>query len=308
MVAILNAKAPRAPGEDPGAAYRPHADEAEAPLMSAKFDALAAKVGSPTGRLDHPAQPEGPRPRGRDEGPQEDRPAADVGEEVTTRSRRARDRTRRADARRAGRRADPQPAPTPVEPAKPAATEDITSLPEWAQKQIRDARAEAAKSRTTAKQTAADEARQETLATIAKALGIRRGRQAGRSGGADQARSSRRRPRRGAPPWSFRYTGTRPQHADALLDSLKFIDSLDELVEMDPRSPDFATALEAKVQEAVASKANGQAPVATAPRGPTLPRVPGGPDMDVDSRIAEAQKKGDWRTVISLQNQKLTTT
>jgi hypothetical protein len=159
----------------------------------------------------------------------------------------------------------PQPAPTPVEPAKPAATEDITSLPEWAQKQIRDARAEAAKSRTTAKQTAADEARQETLATIAKALGI------GEEGKpVDPAQLTAQIEQAQAEAWRstvelqvYRHA---PQHADALLDSLKFIDSLDELVEMDPRSPDFATALEAKVQEAVAGKANGQAPVATAPR------------------------------------------
>jgi hypothetical protein len=64
----------------------------------------------------------------------------------------------------------PQPAPTPGAPEQP--TEDITSLPEWAQKQIRDARAEAAKSRTTAKQTAAQEARDQVTAQIAKALGI----------------------------------------------------------------------------------------------------------------------------------------
>lgn len=33
-----------------------------------------------------------------------------------------------------------------------------------------------------------------------------------------------------------------------------------------------------------------------------------GAGMDVDSRIAEAQKAGDWKTVISLQNQKLANT
>lgn len=50
---------------------------------------------------------------------------------------------------------------------------------------------------------------------------------------------------------------------------------------------------------------------------PTVPATPGtpkpdpsqgprGPGPDVDSRIAEAQKTGDWKTVIALQNQKLT--
>jgi hypothetical protein len=39
--------------------------------------------------------------------------------------------------------------------------------------------------------------------------------------------------------------------AEALLDSNSFIDSLDDLVEDDPRSPEFAAALEAKVKAAI---------------------------------------------------------
>lgn len=49
---------------------------------------------------------------------------------------------------------------------------DISSLPEWAQKMIRDARAEAAKSRTTAKQAAAEQARQDLAQQIGRALGL----------------------------------------------------------------------------------------------------------------------------------------
>ncbi|GAA4059793.1 hypothetical protein [Actinomadura miaoliensis] len=55
---------------------------------------------------------------------------------------------------------------------QPGADGDISSLPEWAQKAIRDARAEAAKSRTTAKQTAAEQARQDLAQQIGKALGL----------------------------------------------------------------------------------------------------------------------------------------
>ncbi|TDB86280.1 hypothetical protein E1264_18470 [Actinomadura sp. KC216] len=49
---------------------------------------------------------------------------------------------------------------------------DVSSLPEWAQKALRDARADAGKSRTTAKQKAADEARQDLAQQIGKALGL----------------------------------------------------------------------------------------------------------------------------------------
>ncbi|MGC9536578.1 hypothetical protein [Streptomyces sp. UG1] len=48
----------------------------------------------------------------------------------------------------------------------------IKSLPSWAQKEITDARAEAAKSRTVAKQNAAQEARQQLAQDIGKALGL----------------------------------------------------------------------------------------------------------------------------------------
>jgi hypothetical protein len=48
-----------------------------------------------------------------------------------------------------------------------------------------------------------------------------------------------------------------------------------------------------------------------APAAPGTPRPdpsqgPRGPGPDIDSRIAEAQAKGDWRAVIRLQNDKLT--
>ena len=60
-------------------------------------------------------------------------------------------------------------------------------------------------------------------------------------------------------------------NADALLDSLSFIDSLDDLVDEDPRSAEFSTQLEAKVQAAMEKnqnyRATGQAPAASpAPR------------------------------------------
>ena len=49
---------------------------------------------------------------------------------------------------------------------------DVSSLPAWAQKAIREARAEAGKARTNAKQAAADQARQDLAQQIGKALGL----------------------------------------------------------------------------------------------------------------------------------------
>lgn len=65
---------------------------------------------------------------------------------------------------------------THEDPPAPAqgddAADDISSLPSWAQKQIRDLRAENAKDRTNAKQTAAQEARDALAQDIGKALGL----------------------------------------------------------------------------------------------------------------------------------------
>ena len=52
---------------------------------------------------------------------------------------------------------------------------DVASLPDWAQKLIRDARSEAASSRTNAKAQAANEARQTLAQEIGKALGLVKG-------------------------------------------------------------------------------------------------------------------------------------
>lgn len=66
---------------------------------------------------------------------------------------------------------DPATDPKPTPPA----AEDISSLPEWAQKQIADLRKENASDRTNAKKTAADEATAEILAKVQAALGGKTG-------------------------------------------------------------------------------------------------------------------------------------
>jgi len=57
------------------------------------------------------------------------------------------------------------------EPAKDD-PKDVDSLPSWAQKLIKDARADAGKARTSAKQQAAEEARTQLMAEISKTLGL----------------------------------------------------------------------------------------------------------------------------------------
>jgi len=166
----------------------------------------------------------------------------------------------------------------PTEPAPGAQTqpaqsaEDFNSLPEWAQKQIRDLRGEATKARTTAKQAAAQEARQQTLAEVAKALGIgQEGEPVSAedlAGQIEQAQSSA---------WVsavelqvYRAAGSLGADAEALLDSNFFRDSLDDLVDEDPRSAEFADALKAKVQAALEAKPDKYR--ANAAPGPTTPR------------------------------------
>ena len=181
----------------------------------------------------------------------------------------------------------PTPNPTPAQPpaqgnnapgaAPSPATEDVSTLPDWAQKQIRDLRAEAGKARTTAKQTAADEARTELAKQVAKALGIETGDEP-----PDPAALTEQIEQAQAQAWRsgvelnvYRIAGKLGGNPDALLDSLSFIDSLDDLTELDPRSDDFATQLEAKVQAALernpSYKANGSAPGAPA-SAPNAPR------------------------------------
>ena len=179
----------------------------------------------------------------------------------------------------------PVPTPPPTTPApKPAAqqTEDLESLPAWAQKLVREARAEAGKARTTAKQTAAEEARQETLAQVAKALGLGQGDEP-----VDPDELTRQIQEAQNATWVagvelqvHRIAGRLGADAEALLDSNAFRDMLDDLVDDNPRTAEFATALEAKVAAALEKHPKKYAlPVATPPT-PAEPPKPSAPKPD----------------------------
>lgn len=204
----------------------------------------------------------------------------------------------------------PTPVPTPPAAAPPAPTAppafDPTALAPEAQAYLK-AQIDAAdlKARTGSKANAAAEARAEMAAQVARALGLQTDEppspeiltqhlEAAR----DQAWSA------GVELQVYRAAAQHGANPDALLDSRGFISSLDDMVDLDPRSPEFAAALEAKVQAAAAKypAAPGQAP--TGPR-PDPSQGTRGTGPDANSLIAAAKAKGDWRTAISLENQKL---
>lgn len=210
-----------------------------------------------------------------------------------------------------GAPADSQAAPTATSAGGANDPVDVASLPPNVQKLIGQLRADATKARSTAKQTAADEARTAVTAQIAKALGIgQEGQPVSAEDLAGQIEQHQAAAwRSGVELQLYKLAGTLGANAEALLDSVSFVDSLDDLVDADPRDPDFTEQLKAKVQAAMERnpvfRAGQTATAAPAGPRPDLSQGARGAGPDLDSRIAEAQKRGDFMTVISLQNQKL---
>jgi len=123
------------------------------------------------------------------------------------------------------------------------------------------------KARTGSKANAAAEARAEMAAQVAKALGLPG------DGPPDPAVLTEQVEAARDAAWAssvelqiYRTAAAAGANPDALLDSRSFIESLDDLVDLDPSSAEFKTALQAKVQEAAAKYPAQQAP--GAPNGP----------------------------------------
>lgn len=159
--------------------------------------------------------------------------------------------------------APPSTAPGP-DPSEPV---DVTGLPANVQKLIKTLRDENAKSRTDSKGAAAL-ARKEMAAQVAKALGL----------GGDEpltpeqlsAQLEQARDAQWAAAVELQLLRHAPsaEVAEKLLDSRSFIDSLDDLAELDPNSAEFKTALQAKVQEAAAKYPASTPPAPGATNGP----------------------------------------
>lgn len=149
-----------------------------------------------------------------------------------------------------------QPPPTPFDPA---------SLTPEAQAYLK-AQIDAAdlKARTGSKANAAAEARREMAAQVAKALGLAGDEPPSPDELADQLAQAR--DAQWATGLELQMYRVAPELAERLLDSRSFVDSLDDLVDLDPRSAEFRTALAAKVQEAAAKHTTAPAPGAPGPR------------------------------------------
>lgn len=99
--------------------------------------------------------------------------------------------------------------------------------------------------------------------------------------------------------------GVNPQ---ALLGSLAWQQAATQL---DPTAPDYQQRLAWTVQQIaqanpwMAAQQGQQQPPPPARSGGNFGGAPGTPPPSLDEQIREAQQKGDWRTVIRLQNQKL---
>ena len=163
-----------------------------------------------------------------------------------------------------------QPAPTPAAPAAPAPL-DPSALPPEAQAYLK-AQIDAAdlKARTGSKANAAAEARAEMAAQVAKALGLSGDEPPDPAKLTEQVQAARDAAwASGVELQIYRTAAAAGANPDALLDSRSFIESLDDLVDLDPSSAEFRTQLQAKVQEAAAkfpaTPAAGQAPAGPRP-------------------------------------------
>lgn len=169
------------------------------------------------------------------------------------------------------------PAAPAAEPQQPTATPtgqepttgDVSSLPDWAQKLIGDARGEAAKARTNAKQQAADAARNDLAQQIGRALGFVKddapvdpaalteqltASQAAALGAQIELNVYRTAQRLGA-------------NAERLLDSRAFVDAVDAL-DVDPTDrAAFTAAVEERVQAALKADPSLKAGPSGPPQG-----------------------------------------
>ncbi|GAA0638192.1 hypothetical protein GCM10010174_70050 [Kutzneria viridogrisea] len=204
----------------------------------------------------------------------------------------------------------PDPA-APVAPQQPQpagqtpGAEDVSTLPDWAQKLITKARGEAASARTTAKQQAADEARTELAKQIGQALGLVQDDKPDPAKLTEQLTAQTAAARQSAVQLAvYRAAGKAGANADALLDSVTFANAVKEL---DPAAADFA----AQVEQAITTAVAGNPLLKAAPSGPArsggqFTGAPGAPDQITEDQlktmtpeqIVEAQAKGQLRNLL----------
>jgi hypothetical protein len=177
------------------------------------------------------------------------------------------------------------PAPTQAPPTDPTAQppaadppgRSIESLPEWAQKEIRDARGEAGTYRTQLRDAQTAQTQQaELLNSVAKALGLKTDGKPDPERLAADLESVKGTARQTQIELAvYRAAGPAGAKPDAVLDSRSFMQSV---VDLDPASKTFgddvAKAIKAAVDSNPLLKAEQKAP---APPGPSGAPLNGGP-------------------------------
>jgi hypothetical protein len=197
------------------------------------------------------------------------------------------------------------PAADATPPAAPAAWDGkVESLPDAAQKMIRDLRAESAERRT--KLTAAEQAQQDAIRALAKAAGIDI---PGIDAAPDPAQlaqeltTAQQASRQAAVELAvYKAAGKHSGDPVAILDSRAFLASVTDL---DPNGSDFADKVDAAIKAAVDGnpKLKATAPAAGAS---TVQHAGGSGEAarTLDAQIEEARKAGKHELAISLQRQK----
>lgn len=156
---------------------------------------------------------------------------------------------------------DPAPQPDPQPDPEPQRVED---LPDWAQKVIRDTRAEAASNRTSKQQAEAD--KQATLDAVATALGLKPDATPDPEKLATDLASAQAESRQRAVELAvYRAAGGHGADPDALLDSRGFVA---RVAELDPAGGDFADRVGDAIKAAVADNPK----LAAEPAEPAEPR------------------------------------
>lgn len=187
--------------------------------------------------------------------------------------------------------------------------QDVSQLPEWAQKAIKDARAEAAKHRTEKKQTAQQvTAEQERLNKVLAALGITADGQEDLPEHAKAKVSEYEQRAQEAEARAVelayentvtRVAGTVGADAEALLDSDSFRSAVGDELGDDFGDDDLKKAV-AKVAKEFATKPRFAAQRGAARSGADFTGAPASAP-NIDQAIADAQSKGDLRAAIALK-------
>lgn len=196
-----------------------------------------------------------------------------------------------------------QPAAAQQQNAQQAAVEaqDVSQLPDWAQKIITEARGEAAKYRT--ERTAATEqasAESEKLTKVLAALGLN----ADGEEQVDVETLQAQREEDQTELWSARIelqtlkaAAKHGVKAEALTDSVKFWESMGDI---DPADPEFAGKVDAAIAAAVKANPGLKAPQGAPRSGADFTGSPGSAP-NIDQQIAEATKNRDFARAIALK-------